>query len=103
MGNNFGSAQFGSIEASEAAASGTMIPDDEGAEHLLPMGASSFSTGSRFGAGAAGSSAVSISDEPAHKMIRRKEPVYAQTRVQWKNDFGSSKADVDEWSFQSFT
>lgn len=103
--------------------SGTaMIPDDEGAEHLVravgstvlqflvftskivlcmtQLGAPSFSTGSRFGA--SGASTVSISEEPAHKMVRRQEPVDVQPAVQWQNSFGSQKAD-DGWSFQSLS
>lgn len=93
--STFGSANFGSIDV---AASTAMIPDDEGAEHLL--GTPSFSTGSRFGAG--GTRTVSMSEEPAHKMVRRQEPVDVQPAVQWQNSFGSQKAD-DGWSFQSLS
>lgn len=44
-----------------------------------------------------------MSEEPAHKMVRRQEPVDAQPAVQWQNSFGSQKAGDSEWSFHSLS
>ena len=68
------------------------------------MGMTSFSTGSRFGAsGGEASSALSISEEPVHKMVRRQEPVAAiatNVPIQWGNStFGSSAARDSFGSF----
>ena len=65
------------------------------------MGMTSFSTGSRFGAsGGEVSSALSITEEPAHKMVRRQEPVAANVPIQWGNStFGSSAARDSFGSF----
>lgn len=99
--NAFGSVQFGSIDP---AASGAMIPDDEPAEHLLPMGTAMFTTGSSFGASTGGaSSAISVTEEPAQKMLRRQEPVGQPTRpAPWQNSFGAEKTDDSgSWSFRT--